>query len=242
MLHHWKGTGVSSLCIFVHEVDGSCTLYVIVHYAYRFCKAESILTALPNLEQAGLMPLGSAIAMRFLTWSAVLFGWVVRVSWHPHEHQGQRFPNRILHCNKMIDVNHFTCQGFWYCGWWVYVKYMEIRAWMYIYCMWACVYYKAVLFNPGPGFSACFWMFPCPSTSDSNEWVIIRFSAELDNKLNIWIRCVAEGKHLKHWRQGGHWYQECSPISLQTFWLVKAEKAQVKLISLTMAQFHYVSQ
>lgn len=32
-----------------------------------------------------------------------LLGWVVSVKWHPHEWQDPGFPNKTLHCNKLIN-------------------------------------------------------------------------------------------------------------------------------------------
>ena len=52
---------------------------------------------------------GSAMTM-LLIWFTLMFGCLMCVKQYSHECQDPRFPRRTLHCNKMFDVAHLTCQ------------------------------------------------------------------------------------------------------------------------------------
>lgn len=53
--------------------------------------------------------LGCTVLLRGCAWSSMVFGWVMRVNWHPHEFQCQRFPGRTIHCDETIHVIYFNC-------------------------------------------------------------------------------------------------------------------------------------
>ena len=84
----WIRLGLSHRCFIglgfaEHGAQDDASRYVSQssgHYSAVF---------LPPL--GGPLPLGSAFAMRGCVKSATVFGWVVHISWHPHELQDARF-------------------------------------------------------------------------------------------------------------------------------------------------------
>lgn len=62
-------------------------------------------------------------------WFTSVFGWVVCFKCYWHEGQDAKFPRKTLHCNKMVNVEHWITGQ---CGWWVYSYHFTAQA--YISC------------------------------------------------------------------------------------------------------------
>ena len=93
--------------MWIRLASGASTLWTCCHVPRTAPLAVHAWNVTRHIE--GLCHQGVPLLRGRCTWFAIMFGWVVCVGSRPHECQG---PSRTLHCNKMINNIHFTCQWF----------------------------------------------------------------------------------------------------------------------------------